>query len=113
MSFLCYVSARSLFFLHPRKMFNSDVCVERLKQYMSIFFQVRHLKESEADKIRRQYAKFIHLYMDGNPGFKIPIFLKTESMNFSQKKLQDQGFLICRCDFASAGTWFRRKRVFN
>lgn len=80
---------------------------------MSIFFQVRHLKESEADKIKRQYTKFIHLYMDGNPSFKIPIFLKTESMNFSLKKWQDQGFLICGCDFASAGTGFRRKRVFN
>ena len=96
-SFLCYVLARSLSFLDPRKMFSADVCVKRPKQCMRIFTQVGHLKENEADKIKRQYIKFIHLYEE-NPYFKISIFLKTESVWASLwKKWQRQGFLICGC----------------
>ena len=107
-SFLCYVLARSLSFLWPRKMFNADVCVKRLKQCISIFGQVRHWQ------IRLSFSTLnLFICINGNPNFKISIFLKTESINFSSKKWQYQGFLIRGCDFASPGTGFRRKSVFN
>lgn len=72
-------------------MFSADVCVKRPKQCMRIFTQVGHLKENEADKIKRQYIKFIHLYEE-NPYFKISIFLKTESVSFSLKKMATPRF---------------------
>ena len=58
---LRYVLARSLSFHDPRKMFNANEFAKRVKQCMRVLVQVGYLKEGETDKIKRQYAEFIHL----------------------------------------------------